>query len=234
MSNTVTLGPVRFRDFEIPERINFGGMQSLAIHRLAGGARVIDALGRDDADIFFAGIFSGPDATARARALDELRSLGAELPLGWGEFAYTVVIRFFQAEYRAANWVPFRIACAVLRDDAAAVPEAAAGLAASVRGDVSAAMGLGADLAGIAALLARPDAATRGTAGHATASAGLANACAMLAGTIAARDAALAAARPDDAAGLNAATDAMGVLAQLTAARAHAGRAAANLAAAET
>jgi len=234
MPTTVTLGPVRFRDFEIPERINFGGLQSLAIHRLPGGARVIDALGRDDAEITFAGIFSGPDATARARALDELRSLGSRLLLTWDEFAFTVVIRVFQAEYRAANWVPFRIGCAVLRDEAAAVLEAAPGLAAGVLGDISAAIGLGADLAAIAVTLSRPDAITRGTAAHGSASAGLAAARAELSATIAAWDAALAVPQKEAAAGLNAATDAMGMLARLTDARAHAGRAAANLAAAET
>ncbi len=36
------LGPIVFADFEIPESINFGGTQRLAIHRLAGGGRVIE------------------------------------------------------------------------------------------------------------------------------------------------------------------------------------------------
>jgi len=234
MQATLLLGPVAFRDFEIPERINFGGLQSLAIHRLPGGARVIDALGRDDAEIAFAGIFSGPDATARARALDELRALGSQLLLTWDEFAFTVVIRAFQAEYRAANWVPFRVACAVLRDEAASVLEAAPGLAAGVLGDISAAIALGANLAGAARLLTRPDAATRGSAAHAAAGAELASARAALSDEIAAQDAALAAPRATDADVLNEAAAAMGMLAKLTAAQAHAGRAAANLAEAAT
>ena len=48
-----------FQDFELPSGINFGGRQRLALHRLPGGSRVIDALGRDDAQISFAGIFTG-------------------------------------------------------------------------------------------------------------------------------------------------------------------------------
>ena len=59
---TLLLGPVAFQDFEVPCGVNFGGRQRLALHRLPGGSRVIDALGRDDAQISFSGIFSGSDA----------------------------------------------------------------------------------------------------------------------------------------------------------------------------
>jgi hypothetical protein len=87
------LGPIVFRDFEIPEKINFGGAQRMAVHQLPGGARVIDALGRDDAEITFTGTFTGPDATLRARALDEMRALGTTLPLTWDVFTYSVLVK---------------------------------------------------------------------------------------------------------------------------------------------
>ena len=45
----VILGPIALQGFEVPESITIGGAQRLAIHRLPGGARVIDALGPDDA-----------------------------------------------------------------------------------------------------------------------------------------------------------------------------------------
>ena len=48
-----SLGSVSFRSFEVPATINVGGAQRLAVHRLLGGIRVIDALGRDDSDISF-------------------------------------------------------------------------------------------------------------------------------------------------------------------------------------
>lgn len=52
MSDTVLLlGPVVFQEFEIPPCINFGGRQRLAMHRMPDGARIVDALGRDDAQI---------------------------------------------------------------------------------------------------------------------------------------------------------------------------------------
>ena len=100
------LGPIVFQDFEIPSGINFGGRQRLALHRLPGGFRVIDALGRDDAQISFAGIFTGSDATLRARSLDELRVAGIALPLTWDVLFYTVLISDFHADYRNGWWIP--------------------------------------------------------------------------------------------------------------------------------
>ena len=118
----LVLGPVLFRDFEIPSRINFGGRQRVAVHALPGGERVIDVLGRDDAQINFAGIFSGVDATLRARALDELRSEGLAMALTWDVFFYTVLITELQADYHNGWWVPYHIVCTVLQDEASMVP----------------------------------------------------------------------------------------------------------------
>jgi hypothetical protein len=102
MSNVaLLLGPIAFRNFEVPAAINIGGAQRLAIHRLLGGTRVIDTLGRDDTDISFSGTFSGPDATLRARLIDEMRVSGLSLPLTWDVFFYSVIIRKFEADYRS-------------------------------------------------------------------------------------------------------------------------------------
>src|ERR1700761_7345057 len=90
------LGPIVFRNFELPSGVNFGGRQRLALHRLPGGSRVIDALGRDDAQINFSGIFTGPDATLRSRSLDEMRVSGIALPLTWDVLFYTVLISEFR------------------------------------------------------------------------------------------------------------------------------------------
>ena len=98
---SLTLGPVAFAGFELPSSITIGGRQRLAIHRLPGGIRVIDALGPDPADIAFSGIFTGPDAADRARLLDALRVTGASLPLAWDAFLYTVIIENFEADYRS-------------------------------------------------------------------------------------------------------------------------------------
>ena len=105
------------------------GRQRLAVHGLPGGVRVIDALGRDDADIVWSGVFSGSDAAARARALDLMRAEGGFWPLTWDWFFYTVVIARFDADYTRSNWIPYRITCTVLRDETAAAVETAVSLA---------------------------------------------------------------------------------------------------------
>src|SRR5277367_6265103 len=116
MSDYLQLGPVSFQDFELPGRIRFGGAQRLAVHVLPGGARVIDAMGPDDADIAWGGAFSGVDAADNARALDLMRVQGGVWTLAWDAFCYLVVIREFAAAYEHSNWVPYRISCTVVQD----------------------------------------------------------------------------------------------------------------------
>jgi len=197
MPNIVlVLGPVAFSDFEIPERIRFGGAQRLVVHKLPGGARVIDALGRDDAVLTWSGIFSGPGATERARLLDLLRVQGAVLPLTWDVFFYSVVIASFDAEYRNGWWIPYRLTCTVLVDEAEAVIEAAAPLAVQGLSDLASASGLaggvGVDLGAAQAALSAPGATALGSTAYAAAQASLGGAQAMIGGGIAAAEAQLA------------------------------------------
>jgi hypothetical protein len=120
----VTLGAFAFQDFEVPNEMPFGGAQALTTHKLIGGGRVIDAMGRDDLRLSWSGTFLSPDADQRALALDALRVTGAPLPLIWNTHRYQVVIQSFSPVYRRASEVPYRIACEVLQDQTqpAAVP----------------------------------------------------------------------------------------------------------------
>lgn len=174
MSDVVlVLGPVAFSDFEVPERIAFGGAQRLAVHKLPGGQRVIDALGRDDRELAWSGIFAGPDATERARTLDLLRVQGAVLPLTWDVFYYSVVIASFEVEYRKEWWIPYRLTCTVLLDEAEPVPDPAASLGAQTATDVGTAASLagttGISMSAAQAAIAAPAASTPGTSAFATA-----------------------------------------------------------------
>ena len=223
MANTLLLGPVAFQSFELPPRIGFGGAQRLAIHRLPGGARVIDAMGPDDAPIAWAGTFSGSDAADRARALDLLRSEGAVLPLAWDAFAYLVVIAGFEASYERTNWVPYRIACAVLADQTQPAPPLTPPLAAVIAADLGAAVAIGTTTA--AAALAAPGATTLGTDAYASAVAAVGAAQGQAgAGVSSAGAALMAAADPVSAAAAG------GQLAQFADAQGFLSRAAANLA----
>jgi hypothetical protein len=246
MSDTVLLlGPVVFQEFEIPPCINFGGRHRLALHRLPGGARIIDALGRDDAQITFSGIFSGSNATLRARSLDELRAIGLTLPLTWDVFFYTVLISEFHAEYRNSWWIPYQITCTVLSDEASALVQPLVSLATATLADLgsaaSDALSAGFDLSPVQAALGAPGATIRGTAAYSTAQASLSTAQSSMAASIGAADTALAgvdlgsANSPDvGAARLLEATSLTGQLGSMTSARSYVSRAAVNLTNAST
>lgn len=217
---SLTLGPVAFAGFELPSSITLGGRQRLAIHRLPGGLRIIDALGADPADLAWSGIFTGPDAAIRARTLDTLRITGTPLPLAWDAFLYTIVIESFEADYRSPWWIPYRISCAVVRDEAAALIAGVIGLLPGITVDLAAA---GTYAAAAAIAIGTNGATTVGTGAYASATQSLGN-------TVISIDAQIAAAEPTiQAVDVPAAAEACGNLAQLTAARAYAARAARNL-----
>ncbi len=140
-TTSLLLGPIEFQDFELPATISWGGRQAMAIHRLPGGTRIIDLMGRDDAQITWSGIFTGNDATTRAHAIDLLRAQGLPWPLVWDDFFYSVIIASFEAEYQRSNWVPYRIACTVIRDEASSLILAATDPALAISADQSIAAG---------------------------------------------------------------------------------------------
>jgi hypothetical protein len=222
---SLTLGPVAFAGFELPSSITVGGRQRLAVHRLPGGLRIIDALGPDPADINFSGIFTGPDAADRARLLDVLRVAGETLPLAWDAFIYTVIVESFEADYRSPWWVPYRLSCTVLRDEAASLTTAAIELAPTLSADL---LSAGSFAATASAAIGVSGATTVGTAANAAAQASLGATLASIDTQIAFNTAAMQSSE------LSATVSAAGLLAQLTAARAYTARAARNLSSAST
>jgi hypothetical protein len=222
---SLTLGPVAFAGFELPSSITLGGRQRLAIHRLPGGVRIIDALGPDPADLGWSGIFTGPDAADRARLLDTMRVVGASLILTWDAFLYTVIIENFTADYRSPWWIPYRISCTVLRDEAAVVAAVTPALAPSLAADLSAA----APYTAVAtAAVSVNGATTAGSAAYTAATAALAGAVTNLNNQITITEPTI------QTTDVPAAAAACGLLAQLTAALAYTARAARNLADAST
>jgi hypothetical protein len=239
------LGPVGFQDFEVPARINFGGEQRLAVHHLVGGARVIDTLGRDDTEICFAGTFSGSDATLRARAIDALRAGGQVLPLTWDIFYYSVIVSRFEADYRNGWWIPYRIACTVLRDEASALVQTVVSLATSLLSDVgiavSQAAGVGLDLTSTQSALVAPDSSVPGTTAYNLAQTSLSGAQASVAQGIGSAESTIngiglagATSASTGITGFQSALGSSQQLACLTAARAYLGRAGVNLSEAST
>ncbi len=222
MSNfSLTLGSVAFVGFELPSSITLGGTQRLAIHRLPGGVRVIDALGADPADISFSGIFSGPDAADRARLLDAIRVGGSALPMAWDAFLYTVILERFEADYRSPWWIPYRISCAVVRDEGASLLAPALELAPTILSDLALAGSFGRAAVSATAVAG---ATIVGTTAYAAAQTAIGSALASVSNQIVAVEPAL------QTGDVSAAVSASGLLAQLATARGYISRASRNLA----
>ena len=134
---TVTLGSFTFQDFEVPERISWPGTQQLTVHKLPGGARVIDAMGPDPGEISWSGIMLGGDASSRATQLAAIRDAGQIVPLLWGANSYQVVVSSFEPS-EGFSRVDYRISCIVIPT---AGPPGAPGLLDGIKADVNSALG---------------------------------------------------------------------------------------------
>ena len=112
----VTLGTVTLQGFEVPDSAPWGGDQALTIHKLIGGARVIDAMGTDDRAIAIKGTFLSPDADQRALQVDILRKAGLPVAFSWSNHVYLVVIKSFQPEFQRPDRVPYSLTLEILQD----------------------------------------------------------------------------------------------------------------------
>jgi hypothetical protein len=142
MTVTLTLGGVVFTDFEIPEQINSGGKQMLAVHKLPGGSRVIDAMGPDNSEIRWTGRFRGSDAEERAGLLEFMWRQGQQVLLTYSLRRYQVVIDSFEANFQQAYEIPNSISCTVVLDETATIISAAVGFIESLASDLVSAAGL--------------------------------------------------------------------------------------------
>lgn len=113
---SVTLGEVTFQDFEVPEWIRTGGAQILKLHKLVGGQRVVDAMGRDDHPLTWTGTFFGTEALTRSQQLDAMRVAGDQITLTFSQFRYKVSISDYTADIRREYWIPYSITCEVVQD----------------------------------------------------------------------------------------------------------------------
>jgi hypothetical protein len=112
----VKIGDVELSNLEIPATINFGGKQKIGKHQLPGGARILDAMTQDDDDITWEGMFTGPDAFARARQLDGYRKTGEQVTLSYHTLSYTAIVAEFVGNFERYYQVPYRIVLMVVED----------------------------------------------------------------------------------------------------------------------
>jgi hypothetical protein len=166
------LGGVTFADFEVPSSIAFGGDQTVAVHRLQGGARVVDTLGPDDGDIRWRGIISGGDATSRAQMLDQLRISGSSVPLTWDSFCYTVIITELHFSFNNSWWIPYEIRCVVADDPSIQSANVVTSVLSAVTTDLANA-GVYVDVSAVTAAVTMAGSAGAGSTAYATAGAAI-------------------------------------------------------------
>jgi hypothetical protein len=171
------IGSIQLSDFEVPPSIKFGGKHRLSVHKSGTGVRVIDTLGPDDSDIQFRGIFSGPQAEVRARALNDMRIGGAPVWLSWNTFRYRVLVKAVGLDYRTRSWILYEATCLVV-DQPGANNVTALSAQAQIAADMSVALGaaapLGVDLSNVSNLLSNTISYPIGSSGRTSALAQLA------------------------------------------------------------
>ena len=117
----VVLGGMTLSGLEVPERMPSGGQQQLAVHKMPGGRRVVDAMGPDDRAIEWSGYFEGPQAASRARQMDAMRIAAAPVTLSWAEETRRVVISSFECDYGSRGMlIPYKVSLVVLSPAAGA------------------------------------------------------------------------------------------------------------------
>ena len=227
MSDYLLIGPVLLQGFELPDHISWGGGQRLVVHKLPGGGRVLDSLGRDDADITWTGIFTGADAGLRARLIDLMRAGGRSWPLTWSSFFYSVVVKSFDVDYRKENWLPYRLSCTVARDEVEAIVDGVLSTAETVLSDLASAeaIGTGVDLNNAMAAISTAGATTFGTVANVQARASLVDANSSIAAGISDQQLVLASTPMVSGDSITANTNAAGQLAALTSAQGYVRRA---------
>lgn len=113
------IGDLLLQGHEVPGRISIGGSQAVTIHKLPGGGRIIDAMGADHGVIAWRGLFIGPDAARRARALDIMRQQGLPRILSFGDYTFSVVVVHCEYDYQDRGAVvSYRIRCEIVPDPA--------------------------------------------------------------------------------------------------------------------
>lgn len=142
--DTLTLGGIPFDGYSTPAAMGAGGKQHMVIHKLPGGARVIDTLGPDEDDISWRGEFFGNDAYDNALALDGMRAAGQVVPLMFGGQYRSVIINHFSYRIRRLPvWVEYDVSCTVYQNPANGVlGTGLSSLNTLVSGDLAFAVGL--------------------------------------------------------------------------------------------
>ena len=103
------LDDIEFNVDELPEQINFGGEQALAVRKFPGGGMDVQALGSFDDVIEWDGIFWFTDAPARLQKLGALRLSAKPVQLTCSFISRMVIVQKFTYDYQNDYYIPYHI-----------------------------------------------------------------------------------------------------------------------------
>lgn len=101
-------GDFTFSHVELIGALPWGGRQKVVVHELIGGVRNVQAMGKSDASITFAGQFRGLTARDRAQFLNTQMVEGTVANLTWENFSYQCLITAFTCSDEGPVW-PYTI-----------------------------------------------------------------------------------------------------------------------------
>lgn len=112
----ILLGDFEFTHTEVPESVTLAIAQKLSINKFVGGRRSGNAMGKDDHDITWSGVFAGTNALDRIAFLRYLTAQGTPLLLSLFDFKFSVLIRNFSPQIERYYRIPYSISFVVIED----------------------------------------------------------------------------------------------------------------------
>ena len=89
----------------------------MVVHKLPGGARIIDTLGPDEDNIAWDGEFFGNSTMGSVLALDGMRAAGQVISLTFaGQFRSVIIDHFSYRWRREPVWAEYNISCIVYQN----------------------------------------------------------------------------------------------------------------------
>ena len=110
-----------FQDFEIPELLNAGGTQTIAVHEFPGGVKTVQSLGAFPPKLTWKGFFygtnpAGESAFLRAKQLDQLRFSGLNYLFVYGVWKWEGIITKLDINIHYQWHVEYAIEVEVIED----------------------------------------------------------------------------------------------------------------------
>ena len=114
--DNLVLGGITFTDQEVPESIAFPVHQSVAIHELIGGKRVIQTLGTFYPTVSWSGILRYDTALSRSLALKRMEASAQPQKLTHLQDAYSVIVTQYLPTTRNRYKIEYQISVEIVSD----------------------------------------------------------------------------------------------------------------------